>query len=104
MTAPREVKLLARDAVMGKKMVCFCVGVWGVVECLFNLLYYVISATPRNYRSFRYKVVSVQTQEVKLHKNFVHFKHSLRVKEKNILGEYLRSLGVARGTIYTSNE
>ena len=89
---------------MGKKMVCFCVGMWGVVECLFNLLYYVISATPRNYRSFRYKVVSVQTQEVKMHKNFVHFKHSLRVKEKNILGEYLRSLGVARGTIYTSNE
>ena len=39
-----------------------------------------------------------------MHKNFVHFKHSLRVKEKNILGEYLRSLGVARGTIYTSNE
>ena len=49
-------------------------------------------------------VVSVQTQELKLHKNFVHFKHSLRVKEKNILGQYLRSLGLVRGTIYTSNE
>ena len=35
----------------------------------------------------RYKVVSMQTQAVKVHKNFVHFKYSLRVDEKNILGE-----------------
>ena len=27
-----------------------------------------------------------------MHKNFVHFKCSLRVKEKNILDEYRRSL------------
>ena len=46
-------------------------------------------------RSFRYKSIradSKQTQGVKLHKNFVHFKCSLRVNKKNILGEYLRSL------------
>ena len=29
----------------------------------------------------------MQTQAVKVHKNFVHFKYSLRVDEKNILGE-----------------
>ena len=49
-------------------------------------------------------VVSIQTQTVKLNKNFVHFKYSLRVNKKNILGEYLRSLSQVRGTIYTSNE
>ena len=37
-------------------------------------------------------VVSIQTQAVKLHNYFVHFKCSLRVNKKNILGEYLRSL------------
>ena len=37
--------------------------------------------------SFRYKVVSrIQTQAVKLHQNFVHFKYSLRGNKKNILG------------------
>ena len=36
-------------------------------------------------------VVSIQTQAVKVHKNFVHFKYSLRVNKKNILGEYLRN-------------
>ena len=57
-------------------------------------------------RLFRYKVVSIQvvsiqTQAVKLHENFVHFKYSLRVKKKNIWGEYLRSLSQVCGTIYT---
>ena len=37
-------------------------------------------------------VVSIQTQAMKLHNYFVHFKCSLRVNKKNILGEYLRSL------------
>ena len=39
-------------------------------------------------------------------KNFGHFKYSLRVNKKNILGEYLRSLSQVRETtcIYTSNE
>ena len=60
-------------------------------------------------RSFQYKLVSIlfvsiQTQAVKLNKNFVHFKYSLRVSKKNILGEYLCSLSQIRGTIYTSNE
>ena len=42
-------------------------------------------------RSFR--VVSIGTQAVKLHKNFVHFKYSLSVNKKNILSEnILRSL------------
>ena len=59
--------------------------------------------------SFQYKLVSIlfvsiQTQAVKLNKNFVHFKYSLRVNKKNILGEYLCSLSQIRGTIYTSNE
>ena len=49
-------------------------------------------------------VVSIQTQAVKLHKHFVHFKCSLRVNKKNILGEYPCSLSQAGGTIYTSNE
>ena len=40
-------------------------------------------------RPFRYKVVSlqvvsIQTQAVKLHENFVHFKYSLRVNKKNL--------------------
>ena len=55
-------------------------------------------------RDFRKPVVSIQTQAVKFHKNFVHFKYSLRVNKKNILGEYLRSLSQVPGTIYTSNE
>ena len=60
-------------------------------------------------RSFQYKLVSIlfvsiQTQAVKLNKNFVHFKYSLRVNKKNISGEYLCSLSQIRGTIYTSNE
>ena len=60
-------------------------------------------------RSSQYKLVSIlfvsiQTQAVKLNKNFVHFKYSLRVNKKNILGEYLCSLSQIRGTIYTSNE
>ena len=60
-------------------------------------------------RSFQYKLVSIlfvsiQTQAVKLNKNFVHFKYSLRVNKKNILGEYLCSLSQIRGSIYTSNE
>ena len=29
-------------------------------------------------RSLRYKVLSIRTQEVKLHKNFVHFKYRLK--------------------------
>ena len=33
-------------------------------------------------------VVSMGTQAVKLHKNFVHFNHSLSVNKKNILSEY----------------
>jgi len=49
-------------------------------------------------------VFSIQTQAVKLHKHFFHFKHSLRLNKKSILGEYLRSLNQVRGTIYTSNE
>ena len=32
--------------------------------------------------------VSIRTQAVKLHKNYVHFKYSLRVNQKNSLGEY----------------
>ena len=48
--------------------------------------------------------VSIQTQAVKLYKNFVPFKYSLRVNKKNILGEYLRPLNQVRGTIYTLNE
>ena len=52
----------------------------------------------------RKPVVSIQTQEVKLHKNFVHFKNSLQVNKKHILGKYLRSLSQVRATIYTSNE
>ena len=60
-------------------------------------------------RLFRYKVVSIQvvsiqTQAVKLHKNFVHFKYSFRVNKKNIWGEYLRSLSQVCGTSYSSNE
>ena len=41
-----------------------------------------------------------------MRKNFGHFKYSLRVIKKNILGEYLRSLSQVRETtcIYTSNE
>ena len=39
-------------------------------------------------RLFRYKVVSIITQAVRMHKNFVHFKYGLRVNNKNILGEY----------------
>ena len=31
-------------------------------------------------RSLRYKVLSIRTQEVKLHKNFVHFKYRLKNK------------------------
>ena len=41
---------------------------------------------------------------MKLHKNFVHFKYSLRVNKKNILGECLRSLSQVLGTVYTPNE
>ena len=57
-------------------------------------------------RSFQYKLVSIlfvsiQTQAVKLNKNFVHFKYSLQVNKKNIFGEYLCSLSQVRGTIYT---
>ena len=37
-----------------------------------------------------------------MHKNFVHFKYSLQVNKKSILGEYLHSLSQVRGTIYTS--
>ena len=55
-------------------------------------------------RDFRKPVVSIQTPAVKFHKNFVHFKYSLRVNKKNILSEYLRSLSQVRGIIYTSNE
>ena len=51
-------------------------------------------------KSFQYKL----KLPVKLHKHFVHFKYSLRVNKKNILGEYLRSLSQVQGTIYTSNE
>ena len=51
-------------------------------------------------RSGRWKpVVSTQTQAVKLDKIFVHFKCSLQMNKKNILGEYLRSLSQVRGTI-----
>ena len=44
-------------------------------------------------------VVSIQTPAVKLDKIFVHFKCSLRVNKKNILGEYLRSFSQVHGTI-----
>ena len=40
---------------------------------------------------------------MKLHKNFVHFKYSLRVNKKNILGECLRSLSQVLGTVYTGD-
>ena len=33
-------------------------------------------------------VVLIWTQAVKLYKNFVHFKYSLHVSKKHILGEY----------------
>ena len=39
-------------------------------------------------RSFRYEVVLIQTQAMKLHKNFDHSKYSLRMNQKNIFGEY----------------
>ena len=64
-----------------------------VCSCVFGLV-----------RDFRKPVVPIQTQAVKFHKKFVHFKYSLRVNKKNILGEYLRSLSQVPGTIYTSNE
>ena len=38
-------------------------------------------------RMFRYKVLSIPTQAVKVHKNFVHFKYSLRVNNKQILSQ-----------------
>ena len=37
-------------------------------------------------RMFRYKVLSIPTQAVKVHKNFVHF-NSLRVNNKHILSQ-----------------
>ena len=45
------------------------------------------------------QVVSIQTQAVKLHEHFVHFKYSLRVNKRKPLGEYLRSVSQVRGTI-----
>ena len=47
-------------------------------------------------RSFRYKVVSIRTQAVKLHKNFDHFKKSLQLK--NILGEHSSFFKPSAGT------
>ena len=67
------------------------------------MLVNIFNAYTRN-RSFQYKLVSIQTQAVKLNKNFVHFKYSLQVNKKNILGEYLCSLSQVRGTIYTLTE
>ena len=45
------------------------------------------------------ETISIQTQAVKLREHFVHFKYSLRVNKQKPLGEYLRSLSKARGTI-----
>ena len=36
----------------------------------------------------RKPVISIRTQAVRMHKNFVHFKYGLRVNNKNILGEF----------------
>jgi len=44
---------------------------------------------------------NIRTQALKVHKNFDHFKCSLRV---SIWGEYSRSLSQVRDTIYTSTE
>ena len=62
--------------------------------------------------SFRYKVLSIQvvsrieTQAMKLHKNFVHFKYSLRGNKKNIWVNIfvLYAKYVELQCIYTSNE
>ena len=71
-------------------MVCCFVGVWvGLIGQV---------------RDLSKPVVSIQTQAVKLHKNFVHFKYSLGVNKENIFGESFRSLSQVPGTIYTSNE
>ena len=74
---------------------------WSHMEVRLNT-----SVTHEN-QSFWFKVIliqviSIQTQAVKLHKNFVHFKYSLQVNKKSILGEYLHSLSQVCGTIYTS--
>ena len=42
--------------------------------------------------------VSIQTQAVKLHKNFDHFKYSLRVNRKTLWVNILRSLSKVRET------
>ena len=70
-----------------------------VAICLKSLL------TPECYKLTREtRRFNIKLFPYKLHKNFVHFKYSLPVNKKNILGEYLCSLSEVRGTIYTSNE
>ena len=52
------------------------------------------------------QVVLIWTQAVKLHKNFVHFKQSLRMNKKNILIKYSLFFKPIKGheTIYTLTE
>ena len=70
-----------------------------VAICLKSLL------TPECYKlTWETRHFNTKLFPHKLHKNFVHFKYSLPVNKKNILGEYLRSLSQVPGTIYTSNE
>ena len=51
-------------------------------------------------RSFRYKVVSIITQAVRMHKNFVHFKYGLCVNKKPFWVNILRSLSQWRETVH----
>ena len=58
-----------------------------VAICLKSLLTPECYKLTRETRRFNSKLFPY-----KLHKNFVHFKYSLPVNKKNILGEHLRSL------------
>ena len=83
-----------QDSISSTAVVDFIVAIW-----LNSLL------TPECYKLTREtRRVNTKLFPYKLYKNFVHFKYSLPVNKKNILGEYLRSLSQVRGTIYTSNE
>ena len=65
-------------------------------------------------RSFRYKVVSIQSRfdtsrfdtnsSGEIAQKFDYFKEILQLNKKNILGEILRSLSEVRETTYTSKE
>ena len=85
-------------------------GFW--ISFQWNLNSWISDSTSKNFShsgtrmtlhgasSGRWKqVVSIQTQAVKLDKIFVHFKCSLQMNKKNILGEYLRFLSQVGGTI-----